>query len=159
LSERKGEKVLNLQSLYRFVVQDIAKRERFWWRRIAFGFSLIQGQPTYDLTTVATTPATAMTEILLDEIAKFTIIVAPNPYLTAEMLAVFDPETLIDMIQNTQLTSPTAGNPNQPGGRYTMDAGDYKTIRIDPPDAAYNAFMVGWGMPNPAAIRLSTKYP
>lgn len=159
LTERKGERVLNLQSLYRFIVQDIGKRQRFWWRRIAFSFPLVVGQPTYDLTSVVTTPATAMTEISIEEITKFTIILASTPYQAAEFVPVFDPQTLVDMLNNSALTSPTTGNPNSPGGRYTMEAGDYKTIRIDPPDMAYTAFLVGWGMPNPATDSTNDAVP
>src|SRR5258708_21824242 len=90
LTERKGERVLNLETLYRIVAQDICKRQRFWWRRIEFSFNLVPSQPTYDLTSVVTTPATAMTEMLLDEITKFTLILSPNPLQTAELSPVFD---------------------------------------------------------------------
>jgi hypothetical protein len=51
------------------------------------------------------------------------------------------------------------GNPNFPGGRYTMDAGDYKTLRLDPPDLAYTAFLVGWGMPSPASDSTNDAVP
>lgn len=151
LTERKGEKVLNMQTLYRFVLQDICKRQRFWWRRIQFSFSMVKSQPTYDLTAVVTNPVTAMTEILLDEITKFSLILSPNPLQTAELSPVFDPETLIEMINNTQPSSP--GSPAVPGalGRYTMDPSGINIVRTDPPDAAYLAFIVAWGMPNPAS--------
>ena len=158
LSERKGEKTLNLQSIYRFVLQDIAKRERFWWRRKYFSFSLVTGQPTYDLTVVATTPANAMVDLAFDEITKLTVILAASPYQVAEFVPVFDPETLIDMVNNTSLTSPTIGNAQAPGGRYTMDT-DYKTIRIDPPDMNYTAYILGWAMPNPASDSASDVVP
>ena len=151
LSERKGEKVLSLPTLYKFVIQDIAKRQRFWWRRVAFSFPLVAGTATYDLTQIVTTPSTALTEIALEEITKFTIIITSSPYQIAELVPTFDPEALIDMINNTSLTSPTTGNTQSPGGRYTMDGNDWKTIRIDPPDLAYTAYIVGWGMPNPAS--------
>lgn len=159
LTERKGEKVLNLQSLYRFVVQDICKRQRFWWRRKYFSIQLAAGTPTYDLTAVVTTPAGAMTDILLDEIIKFTVILSPSPYQVAEYVPVFDPETLIDMVNNTQNTSPTQGNTQAPGGRYTMDPTGINTIRIDPPDNVYTAYIVGWAMPNPASDSASDAVP
>jgi len=158
LTERKGERVLNLQTLYRFVLQDIAMRQRFWWRRLSFSFPLVVGTPTYDLTQVTTTPAKAMVEILFEEITKFTLILSPSPYQVAEMQPVFDPETLVDMINNTNITSPTQGNTQAPGGRYTMDV-DYKTLRIDPPDMAYTAFIVGWAIPNPATDSTSDAVP
>lgn len=150
LAERKGERVLQVPALYRFVLQDICKRQRFWWRRIQFSFQLTQGTATYDLTSVTTTPSGAMTEIMFDEITKFTVILATNPYQVAEMTAVFDPEALIDMVNNTTLTSPNSGNNTNPGGRYTMDTSGINTIRIDPPDLNYTAYIVGWAMPNPA---------
>lgn len=150
LTERKGERVLNLQSLYRFVLQDICKRQRFWWRRVEFSFQLAIGTPTYDLTKVTTTPASAMTEILLDEITNFTVILTPQPFQVAEFVPVFSPEALIDLINNTMITAPLAGNIQAPGGRYTLDPSGINVVRIDPPDQNYTAYVVGWGMPNPA---------
>jgi hypothetical protein len=160
LTERKGERVLNLQSLYTFVLQDICKRQRFWWRRIAFSFQLAAGTPTYDLTTVTTVPANVMTGIAIEEITKLTVILTPSPYQVAEYVPVFDPEAIIDMIYNTSVVPPLSPNPTgQPGGRYTMDANDYKTLRIDPPDNAYTAFIVGWAMPNPTTDSASDTVP
>ena len=122
------------------MVQDISKRQRFWWRRVQVNFSLTVNQPTYDFTNAALFPSLA--EIAIEEITKFTLITAPNPLQTAELVAVFDPETLIEMQNNTSVQQP---------GRYTMAPGDYKTLLIDRPDLAYNAYIVGWGMPNPAS--------
>ena len=138
LTERKGEKVLNLQSLYRFVLQDICKRQRFWWRRILVNFALTQNQTTYDMNNATLFPSLA--ELAIEEITKFTVILVASPYQTAELLPMFDPETLIDMTTNTQSGAP---------GRYTMDANSTSVLRIDPPDQAYNAYIVGWAMPDP----------
>ncbi|MBV9179880.1 MAG: hypothetical protein JO356_01095 [Acidobacteria bacterium] len=159
LSERKGEKVLSLPNLYRLVLQDICKRQRFWWRRLVFSFQTVVAQPTYDLTSVVTTPAGAMTEILLEEITKFSLIIPTNPFQTAEMLPMYDPETLLEMIQNTTITSPTQGNVNAPGGRYTLDPSGINVIRMDPPDAAYTAYVVGWAIPNPATDSTNDAVP
>ena len=152
LTERKGEKVLNLQSLYRFVVQDIAKRERFWWRRVQFGFTIsIAGGATYDLTTITTTPSTALTEILLDEITKFTVILqpgtqqSPTSLQVQEMAPIFDPESINEIIYNN-----SQGFTAQPA-RYTMNPNDFKTLLIDNPNGTYQAYIVGWGMPNPGS--------
>ncbi len=138
LTERKGEKVLNLQSLYRFVLQDICKRQRFWWRRILVNFQLTPGITTYDTNNATLFPSLA--EIAMEEITKFTIILAASPYQTNELLPMLDPETLIDMLNNAQIATPS---------RYTMDANSSSVLRIDPPDQAYNAFIVGWAMPDP----------
>src|ERR1700676_1803574 len=104
LTERKGERVLNLQSLYRFVVQDIAKRQRFWWRRILVDFTLTPNQTTYDLTNAALFPTLA--EIAMEEITKFTLILTSNPYQVAELVPIFDPESLVDMTNNIQQVAP-----------------------------------------------------
>lgn len=159
LTERKGERVLNLQSLYRFVLQDICKRQRFWWRRKYFSFQLVAGQQLFDLTSVGTTPSGAMTDTLLEEITKFTVILSASPYQVAEFVPVFDPEALIDMVNNTSNTSPTQGNTQAPGGRYTMDPSGPNIIRLDPPDAAYTAYVVGWAMPNPATDSTNDAVP
>jgi hypothetical protein len=161
LTERKGEKVLNLQSLYRFVIQDICKRERFWWRRIQFNFTATAATQTFDLTAITTVPAGAMTEILLDEITKFTLILTPNPFQVAEFVPVFDPEALIEMIQNTTPASPQNPSTSFPGagGRYTMDPSGINTVRIDPLDINYTTYIVGWGMPNPGSDSSNDKVP
>lgn len=161
LTERKGEKVLNLQSLYRFVVQDICKRQRFWWRRIQFNFTATAATQTFDLTSITTVPANAMTEILLDEITKFSIILTANPYQVAEFVPTFDPQTLIDMIQNTNPAPPNNPSAQFPGagGRYTMDPSGINTVRIDPLDINYTAYIVGWAMPNPASDSTNDKVP
>lgn len=148
LTERKGERVLNLQSLYRIVCQDICKRERFWWRRMLVNFTLTPGQTTYDLTSATIFPA--LTEIALDEITKFSLVLTPNPYQAAELTAVFDPETLISMQQNTIQQTP---------GRYTIDANGYSVLRVDPPDMNYSATLVGWGMANPATDSATDTVP
>lgn len=143
LTERKGERVLNLQSLYRFVLQDIAKRQRFWWRRVFATLPIVANTKTYDISAL-------ITDTLFEEITKFTIITSPNPLQTVELTPVFDPETLIEMNVNTTQVQPS---------RYTMDANDYKTLRIDPSDLNYTAYLVGWGMPNPASDSTSDAVP
>ena len=40
-----------------------------------------------------------------------------------------------------------------------MQPGDYKTILIDPPDLAYNAFIMAWAMPNPASDSATDAVP
>lgn len=148
LTERKGEKQLNQQSLYRFVVQEIAKRNRFWWRHVETSFPIAPPNQTYDYTAITTVPA--LTEIVFDEITDFRYIVTPNPLQTAEIHPAFDPGAVVSMLQN-----PTPGPPS----RYTMQPGDYKTILIDPPDTTYNAFLSGWAMPNPGSDSTNDAVP
>lgn len=148
LTERKGEKVLNYTSLYRIVVQDICKRERFWWRRVLVNFALTPSVKTYDLTSLTLFPALA--EIAFDEITKFSLVLTASPLQTVELAPIFDAETLIEMKLNT-----TTGSP----ARYTLDANDYKILLIDPPDLAYNAYIVGWGMANPASDSATDAVP
>ena len=130
------------------MLQDICKRQRFWWRRIQVNFALTIGTATYDLTNASLFPSLA--EIALDEITKFTLITSPNPLQTAQLVYISDPEAVIEMQNDTQTSQP---------GRYTMQPGDYKTLLIDPPDAAYNAFIVGWGMPNPPSDTTADAVP
>jgi hypothetical protein len=139
---------LNLQSLYRFVVQDIAKRNRFWWRRVETSFSIVPPAQEYDYTAVTTSPT--LTEIVFDEITDFRYIVTPNPLQTAKIQPAFGPGAISEMLNN-----PTPGPPS----RYTMLPGDYKTILIDPPDTTYTAYLTGWAMPNPASDSAVTAVP
>ena len=158
--ERKGEKVLTLPALFRFVLQDICKREHYWWRRVQFSFTLTAGTATYDLNTIMPAANANLEDVSLDEITKFSLILSPNPLQVAEMTPIFDPEAIIELINNTSPTSPSMGNPNAPGGRYTLGAdNDYHTLRIDPPDLNYTAYMVGWGMPNPDSDDTSDAVP
>lgn len=138
LTERKGEKVMLMNSLYRIVLQDICKRQRFWWRRVQVSFALTPNTKTYDLKNSTLFPG--LTEIGFDEITKFTLILTPSPLQVQELVPVFDPETLIEMVYGTSQVQP---------GRYTIDANSSSILRIDPPDKAYSAYLVGWGIPNP----------
>ena len=149
LTERKGEKVLNLQTLYKFVLQDICKRERFWWRRLTFSFPLVANTKSYDLSAVTTTPANSMEEVAFDEITKLTVILQPSPLNVAELTPIFDPEAIIEMQNNTTQVSPS---------RYTI-LGDFQTVYIDPPDLNYTAYIVGWAMPNPPTDSASDTVP
>jgi hypothetical protein len=150
LSERKGEKNLGpgLNSLYRFVIQDICKRQRFWWRRVLVSLTMTPGTATYDLANSTTFPGLA--EIALDEITKFTLILTPSPLQVQELVPVFDPETLIGMVFNTTQAQPS---------RYTIDANGSTVLRIDPPDKAYQAYIVGWGMANPPSDTTNDAVP
>lgn len=139
LTERKGERNLPLGSLYRFVLQDICKRQRFWWRRIQVNFTLTAPGQTYDLANATLFPS--LTEIAIEEITKFTLITAPNPLQTVELVPVFDPEAVIEMQNNTSASQP---------GRYTMTPGSSTALLVDIPDKNYNAYIIGWAMPNPA---------
>lgn len=154
LTERKGEKVLNLQSLYRFVVQDISKRTRFWWRRVQVTFPFTPEIGLYDLTNAALFPS--LTEIALDEITKFSFILSPNPLQVVELTPIFDPEAVQEMVWNN---NPASGFTTIQPARYSMNPGDYKTLIIDPPNLAYTAFLTGWGMPNPASDSTSDAVP
>jgi hypothetical protein len=150
LSERKGERNLGsgLNSIYRFVLQDICKRQRFWWRRTQVSFTLTPRVATYDLADATIFPSLA--EIALDEITKFTLILTPSPLQVQELTPVFDPETLIGMIYNTTQVQP---------GRYTIDANGSTVLRIDPPDQAYQAYIIGWGMANPPSDTTNDTVP
>jgi hypothetical protein len=145
LTERKFEK-FDTNSLYKFVLQDIAKRQRFWWRRLTATFSLVANTKTYDLTNVATFPTLA--NLAFDEISKITVIMAPSPLIKSELVPIFDPEGVIEMTLNTTLVAPS---------RYTMQ-GDH-IILIDPPDLNYTAYISGWAMPNPASDSASDAVP
>ena len=148
LTERKGEKVLDLPTLYRFVLQDICKRQRFWWRRVQVNFNMTINTPTYDLTSAALFPSLA--QLAIEEITKFTIITSPNPLQTAELVAVFDPETVIEMQNDTQTQQP---------GRYTIQPGSSSILLVDPPDAAYDSYIIGWAMPNPPSDTTDDSVP
>lgn len=150
LTERKGEKVLNMKALFAFVCQDICKRQRFWWRRGLVTFTIQANVSTYDLSTITTVPESQLSEIGVEEVIKLQIITSQSPLTFTDLGPVFDADSLIGMMANT--------TPIQPG-QYTMEANDYKTLRVDLPDADYTAYLAFWGISNPATDSSSDAVP
>jgi len=139
LTERKGEKILDLELLYASTVQDICKRNRFWWRKLDVTFSFLQGVPTYDFTQIATNPPSALTEIAVEEITHLGIILqAANPFQDVELTPIFDALGIRQMKNNTVQAQPS---------RYVVGVDDWKTLRVDPPDKTYLAEMTFWAIP------------
>lgn len=137
LTERKAEKILDMNLIFSTVIYDICKRQRFWWRKLDVTFSLTQGTKTYDFTTITTTPA--ITEIAVEEVITIALILQTAPTLNApELTPIFDPLGFRAMKQNATQAQPS---------RYTMGIDDWKTLRIDPPDQTYTAEMTFWAMP------------
>lgn len=150
LTERKAEKILNMNLLFSSVCMDICKRARFWWRKLDVTFTFTAGTKTYDFSTLATTPA--ITGIAVEEIVVISLILPfgnsnvatqITPSLsTLELFPIFDARGFAAMKQNT-----IQGQPS----RYCMGIDDWKTLRIDPPDQTYNVEMTFMGMPMPAS--------
>jgi hypothetical protein len=139
LTERKGEKILDLELLYASTVQDICKRNRFWWRKLDVTFSLNQGQTNYDFTQILPTLATPLPEIAVEEITHLAIILqAANPFQDTELTPIFDALGIRQMKNNTVQAQPS---------RYLVGVDDWKTLRVDPPDRTYLAEMTFWAMP------------
>lgn len=137
LTERKGEKLINLNLIFSTTVQDICKRQRFWWRKLDITFTLTQGTTTYDFTTITTTPS--ISEIAVEEVITLAIILQTTPSLNApELIPIIDPMGIRAMKQNTVQAQPS---------RYTIGVDDWKTLRIDPPDQSYTAELTFWAMP------------
>lgn len=141
--------MLSTNSLFAFVCQDICKRSRFWWRRLIVTWPLTANTPTYDFTNAALFPS--LKEIAVEEIQRFTLIIAAGPPLQeVRLMPIFDSEGIIEMTLNTTLAQPA---------RYTIDPLTYSKLRIDPPDLNYTAYIVGWAMPNPAADSVNDVVP
>src|SRR5437868_15508716 len=74
-TERKGEKILDMNLLFASTCMGICKKGRHWWRKWDVQFNTVQGQTTYDLTNPATfTPA--LTDIAVEEIISISLIIA-----------------------------------------------------------------------------------
>lgn len=143
LTERKLESVLNFNSLYTLVLQDFCGKSRFWWRQMAVAFSIAANTPTYD-TTADNFAAPSIAQIAVEEITEIAILnsgTAPT-YLSP----VLDPRTNIEM--RSGYGPGGSATPAKPS-RYMMDFNDFKTLRFDSPDAAYNMMMTFWAMPDP----------
>lgn len=135
-SEQKG-KQYDLQKLYELQCQHICKQNRFWWRKKFITFNLVVGTPTYDLTSISTTPT--LTETGAEEIVKWTLILQSQPIQTADLVPIYDDDGIFGMLEATQNVQP---------GRYTMGVDALQTLRIDPPDQAYKTRLTFWAMPN-----------
>jgi len=140
LTERKGERNLNLQSLFTFVLQDICKRQRFWWRRVMATFNLTAGMKEYDLSAL-------LSEIAFEEIIKIELVTSPD---RTELAPIFDSDSVIQMTLATTRVVPS---------RYTIKPGESQRILFDPADANYGGYIVGWGMPNPATDTATQAVP
>lgn len=144
LTERKAEKILNMNLLFSSVVMDICKRARFWWRKRDITFTLTAGTTTYDFSTITTTPS--ITGVAVEEITVLALILqAPSSTVqinAPELTPIFDAAGFRAMKQNTSQGQPS---------RYCMGIDDWKTLRIDPPDQTYTAEMTFFGMPMPAS--------
>lgn len=139
LTERKGEKLINLNLLFSTTVQDICKRQRFWWRKLDVTFSLTQGKTTYDFTDATINFSQSLAEIAVEEMITLALILQTSPSLNApELLPIVDPMGIRAMKQN-----PSQGQPS----RYTMGIDGWNVLRIDPPDQTYTAEMTFWAMP------------
>lgn len=142
LTERKAEKILNMNLLFSSVVMDICKRSRFWWRKLDVTFTLSPGVTTYDFSTITTSPA--ITGIAVEEVVVLSLILQTAPTLNSpELTPIFDSLGYRAMKQNA-----VRGQPS----RYTMGVDDWKTMRIDPPDITYTAEMTFFAMPMPSSI-------
>lgn len=141
LTERKGEKILDMNLLLNSTIQDVCKRQRFWWRRLDVTFNMTQGTTQYDFTTITTTPA--LVEMAVEEIIAIALvsggsIIPTTPPTNPELTPIFDPIGIRAIKQNTVQAQPS---------RYTISTIDWKTLLIDPPDATYVAEMTFWAMP------------
>lgn len=145
LTERKAEKILNMNLLFSSVVMDICKRARFWWRKLDITFSMTQGVSTYDFSSITTTPS--ITGVAVEEVVVLALILqAPSNNVqinSPELTPIFDAAGFREMKQNTSQGQPS---------RYCMGIDDWKTLRVDPPDQTYTAEMTFFGMPMPASI-------
>lgn len=150
LSERKG-KQLDLKLLYTRRLQKLSRRYRFWWRKCYAVFTLPIGTTSVDLMTLTSTavptgnglvPATAFTEVGVEEVVTLERIdsATSNPPALTELDPVIGSDGFIEMLVGV--------TPSKPG-RYIFDYGDYKTLRLDSTDAAYQFVLTFWGMPNP----------
>lgn len=150
LTENKAKPFGNkLQQLYMFIVQDICKRKRYWWRKIIFSFNTQAGSAfqNYDLLTITTTPA--ITDIAIEEIIKLELVVpkiGTTPQFS-ELTPIFDSYGRASILENTQ--------PGQPG-RYCFLNNDWHNLTLDPSDAVYKIYLDGWAMPNPASTDSSS---
>lgn len=137
-TERKGEKILDLNLVFASTCIDICKRGRHWWRKWDVTFNLTQGIVTYDFTVPANfTPN--LTDVAVEEIIGIVLILQVNPLQTVDLTPIFDRAGIIAMKQNQTQAQPS---------RYTIDPTTWNKLRIDPPDKTYPAEITFWAMPN-----------
>lgn len=152
LSERKLESVINYNTLFNLVLQDFCGQSRFWWRQMAVTFSLVLGQTTYDTTTITCVPD--ISQIAIEEITQVAILNAGAA--PSFLVPVLDPMTNMEM--RAGFGPGGTASPCKPG-RYMMDFNDFKTLRFDTPDAAYNMMLAFWAMPDPRTETASDLVP
>ncbi|TAL45055.1 MAG: hypothetical protein EPN91_03170 [Salinibacterium sp.] len=152
LTEQKGKPLTDKMALvFSFVVQDICKRNRFWWRKQSLTFPTVAGTTTYDVTAVTTVPASQLSETAVEEVTLLQVLdTSVSPSRWVKLTPIYDDAAIQDMLLNTTQSAP---------GRYTFAPNDYKTILTDPPDKVYTLRMNCWAMPNPATDSSSETVP
>lgn len=152
MTENKLATVLDFDRLYTLILQDFCGQSRFWWRQMVVSFSLVAGTKTYDTTSITTDPV--ISQIAIEEITQVAIL---NSGTAPTFLSpVLDPATQIEMRSGY---GPGGSLTPQKPSRYMMDFNDFKTLRFDSPDAAYNMMLTFWAMPDPRTETASDDVP
>lgn len=177
-TERKWEKIGNLNSVLSSVAKDFCKRNRFWWRQQLVSFQTVMGQGTYDLTAAGVITNLDMSEIKIEEVVIVATLNVINQLISntggfgfdfgfgfgdtgggggvtstgrmGDLVPVYDPIAQIGIISN-----PTPQAPS----RYFLGYNDDHTLVMDPADNVYTLWIAFWALPNTKSDSTSPTIP
>src|SRR6185312_4523225 len=86
-TERKYERLNVMPQVFASVLQDFCGRSRFWWTKMSVSFNTIQGQQTYDLAAVTTSPV--LTELTVEEITVLSLVQTGQNPPVKELVPIF----------------------------------------------------------------------
>lgn len=148
LTERRGERVLNMNVLYAQGLQKFLREKRFWWRRKTLSFTSQAGVALYDLSSSANglPGATDLEEIIT--VIRYT---GPNDFLELDPL--FEPI-------NQEIARLDATPATDEPSKFMIEPDTYQTLRLyNQPNGALQYVVPYWAIPNPPVDDTSDVIP
>lgn len=122
------------------IEQEFCAKFRFWWRKKRLTFSTVASTPTYDLTTITTSPTGA--GLYIEEITNVTLLNTSNN--VCPLNPVTDDQSIAEYEADSSTDQPTVWMPD------TSSLSNPQSIRLAKiPNGVYVVKVFFWAMPNP----------
>lgn len=127
-TDRRGEKTLDLDYELLAVLQDFCSEYPWFWRRITASVAAVAGQSVYDLN---------QPSLEIERIIRAYYVAGAND--ERQMCLISDTDAMMAMVEGSD-------TPSYPA-RFMREPGTPSSIRINPPDGAYNMRFLVWALP------------
>lgn len=148
--EQRGDS-LDLDAELFVALQELCLESRWWWRRRVATFTLVAGQPQYDLTSATGFNAADLQQVAKNGLKLFSpgtppTQPPPNPWQNNPWIG---PEPVFDADEQDSIIVLQSSYPPTTPCRYFLKPGASTILWFDPiPDAAYPAALAYWAIPN-----------